>query len=93
MTRRLPIRQCLGCREHRPKGEMIRIVRGTDGTVFPDFSGKANGRGAYLCRNPECIRKAEKSRSLERALDTKLPQGLMERMTEEIMKADNYGKP
>ena len=84
MTKKIPLRQCLGCREHRPKRELLRIVRSPDGTVFPDYSGKANGRGAYVCRNADCIRKAAKSRALERALEAGLPPELMDGLIAEL---------
>ena len=69
MQKKIPQRQCMGCRERKAKKEMIRVVRGTDGTVNLDFSGKAPGRGAYLCPNMECLKRARKGRALERAFD------------------------
>ena len=89
MMKKLPVRQCLGCREHLPKNQLVRIVRSPDGRVFADFSGKANGRGAYLCRNPECLKKAARSRALERALDVKLPEGMLDELAEAF--ANNTG--
>ena len=86
MMKKLPVRQCLGCREHLPKNQLVRIVRSPDGRVFADFSGKANGRGAYLCRNPECLKKAARSRALERALDVKLPEGMLDELAEAFAK-------
>ena len=53
MQKKIPQRQCMGCRERKAKREMIRVVRGTDGNVSLDFGGKMNGRGAYICPNPE----------------------------------------
>ena len=86
MMKKLPVRQCLGCREHLPKNQLVRIVRSPDGRVFADFSGKANGRGAYLCRNPECLKKAARSRALERALDVRLPEGMLDELAEAFAK-------
>ena len=60
MQKKIPMRQCMGCRERRAKRELIRVVRGTDGQVGLDFSGKLNGRGSYICPNPECLKKARK---------------------------------
>ena len=74
MIKKIPQRQCMGCRERKSKREMIRVVRGTDGTVHLDFGGKAPGRGAYLCPNPECLKKAMKANSLGRALEIEIPQ-------------------
>lgn len=67
MPKKIPIRQCLGCREHRPKNELIRVVRSPEGEVSLDFKGKKPGRGAYLCPDPKCLAKVRKSRALERA--------------------------
>ena len=86
MMKKLPVRQCLGCREHLPKNQLVRIVRNPDGRVFADFSGKANGRGAYRCRNPECLKKAARSRALERALDVRLPEGMLDELAEAFAK-------
>ena len=78
------MRQCLGCREHRPKRELVRVVRTPDGQVMLDRSGKVNGRGAYLCRNPECFRRAVKARALERAFGTAVPEEVAERIAQEL---------
>ena len=63
-----PLRMCAGCRARAPKKELIRVVRTPDGALLLDAREKAPGRGAYLCRKAECLRKAKKSRALERAL-------------------------
>ncbi len=55
MQKKIPMRQCMGCRERKAKKEMLRVVRGTDGVVSLDFGGKLNGRGAYICPDPECL--------------------------------------
>lgn len=82
------MRQCLGCREHRPKRELVRIVRSPEGVVSLDFSGKANGRGAYLCRNPECLKRAVKANALERAFSAKVPDEVIERLSKELAAPD-----
>mgnify|MGYP005882006501 FL=1 len=69
MQKKIPQRQCMGCRERKAKKELIRVVRGVDGTVSLDFSGKAPGRGAYLCPDPECLKKAIRSKALSRSLE------------------------
>ncbi len=61
------MRQCVGCRESKEKKQLIRVVRTDEGTLIIDRTGKKNGRGAYLCDNPECLKKARKSRALSRA--------------------------
>ena len=84
MQKKIPQRQCMGCRERKAKREMIRVVRGTDGTVSLDFSGKMNGRGAYICPNPECLKKAQKAKSLERALEVPIPEDVYVRLHKEM---------
>ena len=82
--KKLPVRQCVGCREHRPKRELIRVIRSPEGTISLDNSGKANGRGAYLCRNAECLRRAVRSSALERALNAKIPPEVTARLEKEL---------
>ena len=84
MQRKIPMRQCMGCRERRPKRELIRVVRSPEGTVSLDFQGKAPGRGAYLCPNPECLRRAVRSKALERNLETPIPAEVLERLAQEM---------
>ena len=84
MQKKIPQRQCMGCRERKAKKEMIRVVRGTDGTVSLDFGGKMNGRGAYICPNPECLKKAQKAKSLERALEAPIPEDVYARLQKEM---------
>ena len=88
MQKKIPQRQCMGCRERRAKKELIRIVRGTDGTVSLDFSGKLNGRGAYICPNPECLKKAQKSKALERSLEVPIPEEVYDRLAAEMGEAN-----
>ena len=90
MQKKIPQRQCMGCRERKPKREMIRVVRGTDGTVSLDFGGKMNGRGAYLCPNPECLKKAIRSKALDRSLEVTIPEEVYERLAKEI-EVENHG--
>ena len=73
MPKKIPMRQCVGCREMKPKKELIRVVRSPEGAVSLDFKGKLPGRGAYVCPDPACLKKARKNRSLERAFDTAIP--------------------
>ena len=74
MQKKIPMRQCLGCREMKPKRELIRAVRSPDGVVSLDFKGKSPGRGAYVCQNADCLKKAIRSKALERALESPLPE-------------------
>ena len=89
MQKKIPQRQCMGCRERKPKRELIRVVRGTDGTVSLDFGGKLNGRGAYVCPNTECLKKAQKAKSLERALEVPIPQEVYDRLAREMEESAN----
>ena len=84
MQKKIPQRQCMGCRERKAKRELIRIVRQPDGAVALDFGGKMNGRGAYICPNPECLKKAQKSKSLDRSLEVTIPEEVYERLTREM---------
>lgn len=72
------MRQCVGCREMKPKKELIRVVRSPEGEVSLDFKGKKPGRGAYVCPDPECLKKARKSKALERAFSAALPPEVYE---------------
>lgn len=74
MAKKIPMRQCLGCREMRPKRELVRVVRSPEGEISIDFRGKAPGRGAYVCRDSNCLKQALRSRALERNLNTPIPQ-------------------
>ena len=74
------MRQCLGCREMKPKRELIRVVRSPEGDVSLDFNGKKPGRGAYVCHNAECLKRAEKSKALSRAFGVMIPQNVMEEL-------------
>jgi predicted RNA-binding protein YlxR (DUF448 family) len=78
----------MGCRERKDKKAMIRVVRCTDGSVSLDFSGKLNGRGAYICPDPECLKKAQKSNALGRALETEIPQEVYLRLAREMESAN-----
>ena len=89
MQKKIPQRQCMGCRERKPKKEMIRVVRGTDGTVSLDFGGKMNGRGAYICPDPECLKKVRKSKALERSLEVEIPQEVYDRLEKEMEAVQN----
>lgn len=90
MQKKIPQRQCMGCRERRNKREMIRVVRSPQGIVSLDFSGKAPGRGAYLCPDPACLKKAIRSKALDRSLETEIPQEVYARLEKE-MEAGSHG--
>lgn len=84
MQKKIPQRQCMGCRQRKEKRALIRVVRCTDGQVQLDFSGKLNGRGAYLCPDPECLKKAQKAKALERSLEVPIPEEVYGRLQKEM---------
>ena len=84
MPKKIPMRQCLGCREHKPKKELIRVVRSPEGEVSLDFKGKLPGRGAYVCPQNACLAKARKSKALERAFDTALPTEVYDALEQQM---------
>ena len=88
MQKKIPQRQCMGCRERKAKREMIRVVRGTDGTVSLDFGGKMNGRGAYVCPDAECLKKALRSKALDRSLEVTIPEEVILRLEKEMESAN-----
>ena len=84
MQKKIPQRQCMGCRERKAKKELIRVVRTPEGAVCLDFSGKLNGRGAYICPDPECLKKARKAKSLDRSLEVSIPEEVYDRLEKEM---------
>jgi len=89
--KRIPMRMCVGCRESKPKRELIRVVRSPEGEIHIDLKGKAPGRGAYICYNIECLEKAIKHKSLERALDEKISEQVYQFLRGELIKANESG--
>ena len=83
-TKKVPMRMCTGCREMRPKAELRRIVKSPEGVISVDLKGKAPGRGAYICLSAECLKKAQKTRSLERDLETGIDAEVFARLEAEI---------
>ncbi len=86
--RKVPMRQCLGCNDHKPKREMIRVVRTPEGAVELDFVGKKSGRGAYICPKRSCFAKARKSKRIENVLEVKLPEEIYDAMEKSISEAE-----
>ena len=84
MQKKIPMRQCLGCREMKPKRELIRVVCSPEGEISLDFKGKAPGRGAYICPAPACLKQAIKAKALERAFSTQIPEAVYEKLNEEM---------
>jgi len=84
MQKKIPQRQCMGCRERKAKRDMIRVVRSPEGNVSLDFGGKMNGRGAYICPDPECLKRALKSKALDRSLEVTIPEEVYDRLQKEM---------
>ena len=82
--KKIPQRQCMGCRERKEKREMIRVVRSPEGTVSLDFRGKAPGRGAYICPDKACLKKALRSKALDRSLEVAIPEEIYARLEQEM---------
>ena len=78
--RKIPMRMCVGCREMKPKVQLLRVVKPQEGEAHIDRTGKAPGRGAYVCDDIECLKKAQKSRALERALDAKIDEAVFSQL-------------
>ena len=87
-AKKIPQRQCLGCREMKDKKALIRVVRSPEGAISLDFVGKKPGRGAYVCPNRECLAKARKSRALERAFSTQIPDEVYAELERQMEAAD-----
>ena len=91
MPKKIPMRQCVGCREMKPKKDLIRVVKSPEGQVSLDFRGKLPGRGAYVCPDPACLARARKSRALERAFETALPPEVWQALEEQMKAAPADG--
>lgn len=83
-TKKIPMRRCVGCMESKPKKELIRVVSAPDGGLSVDPTGKANGRGVYLCPNPECFATAKKKRAIARGLEIEINEQQMEQLLREL---------
>ncbi|MDD3228724.1 MAG: YlxR family protein [Oscillospiraceae bacterium] len=82
--RKVPLRMCTGCGEMKPKKELVRVVRSPEGEVSLDLTGRKPGRGAYVCRSVECLRRARKARRFEKAFSCQIPEEVYDRMEKEM---------
>ena len=87
MVKKIPMRQCIGCREMKAKKELIRVVRSPEGAITLDSRGKSPGRGAYLCPSAACLAKARKTKALERSLDVPIPPEIWDSLAEKLEEA------
>ena len=89
MSKKIPLRQCIGCNELKAKKEMLRILKTTEDEVVLDTTGKLNGRGAYLCKNIECLKKAMKQKGIERSLKMNIDKSVYENLEREFLKIES----
>ena len=78
--KKIPLRRCLGCYESKPKSELYRVVKTSDGEILLDKTGKKNGRGAYICSSKDCLEKAIKSKRLEKEFETKIAEEIYDEL-------------
>ena len=83
-VRKVPMRKCVGCNEMKNKKELIRILKTPEGEILMDATGRKNGRGAYVCRSPECLLAAVRNKGLERSLGVKIPEEIYENLKKEM---------
>ena len=86
--KKIPLRTCVGCKEVKPKKELIRVVKQSDGNIMLDFTGRANGRGAYLCPSSECLAQAIKTRRLSREFECEIPKEVYDDLQNQILKVN-----
>ena len=84
-----PERRCLGCMASFPKKELVRVVRLPDGSVELDLTGKKSGRGAYICYDVKCLKKARKSKRIDKSLESEIPEEIYDKMEREL---EDYGR-
>ncbi|MBQ6587139.1 MAG: YlxR family protein [Butyrivibrio sp.] len=84
MQKKIPLRKCVGCGEMKEKKEMIRVLKTPEDEIILDTTGRANGRGAYICNNSECLAKAIKNKGLERSLKSRIPEEVSIRLQKEL---------
>lgn len=83
-VRKIPMRKCTGCGQMKPKKELIRVIQTPEGNIELDATGKKNGRGAYVCRTPECLKKAHTSKGLEKSLSASIPAEIYGKLEKEL---------
>lgn len=89
MPKKIPIRQCVACRERREKPQLVRVVRTPEGEIVIDRRGKMSGRGAYLCPNADCLARAIKTKALSRALECEIPAETFETLSLQLKEGDD----
>ena len=87
-NKKVPLRKCTGGGEMKPKKELVRVVKTPEGEISLDPTGKMNGRGAYLCKDPQCLRKAQKSKRIEKALSCTVPDEIYNKLEQELISSE-----
>ena len=85
MNKKIPLRQCVGCNEMKSKKEMLRVLKTAEEEVVLDTTGKMNGRGAYLCKNADCLKRAIKQKGIERSLKMNIDKSVYEKLEKEFL--------
>ena len=88
MNKKVPLRQCIGCGQMKGKKEMMRVLKTPEGPIVLDMTGRKNGRGAYLCRKLDCLKKAEKNKGLERSFKMNIPDEVYQNLEKEFGESD-----
>ncbi len=88
MAKKIPERKCLGCMQSFPKSTLVRVVRSPEGVISLDLTGKKSGRGAYICKSAECLKKAVKAKRLERTFECEIPEEIYEGIQKELEEAE-----
>ena len=88
-VKKIPMRRCVGCNEHKPKADLLRVVRDPEGGISLDFKGKKSGRGAYICRDVKCLKKARKSHRIDRDLECVIADEVYDAMEQELLANDD----
>ena len=83
-VKRIPLRKCSGCNEQKPKNELVRVVRTPEGEIRLDLTGKLSGRGAYICRDTACLRRARKAKRFEKAFEAAVPDSVFDEIEKEL---------
>ena len=89
MNKKIPLRQCVGCNEMKSKKEMLRVLKTAEEEVILDTTGEMNGRGAYLCKNAECLKKAIKHKGIERSLKMAIEKSVYEKLEKEFLNIES----
>ncbi len=89
MGKKIPLRKCVGCGELKPKKEMMRVIKSSEGEISLDITGKKNGRGAYVCKSDACLGQARRNKGLERSFKMQIPENVYDNLEKEFYSIEN----